>query len=101
MYISVVAVSLSRKITGQALNHGNELENFDNTSVGSGTISNVDLDNDVSGVINATGVLILNTGTAIDNAGLLEATGGGELDVRDGEINNSGLGAKGIVIDAT
>ena len=60
-------------ITGQAA--GNELENFDNTIVGTGTISNVDLDNDAAGVIDATGgTLILNTGTTIDNAGLLEAT---------------------------
>ena len=29
------------------------------------------------------GVLILNTGNVIDNAGLLEATAGGELDVKD------------------
>ena len=63
-------------ITGQAA--GNELENFDNTIVGTGTISNVDLDNDAAGVIDATGgTLILNTGTTIDNAGLLEATASG------------------------
>ena len=87
-------------ITGQAA--GNELENFDNTIVGTGTISNVDLDNDAAGVIDATGgTLILNTGTTIDNAGLLEATASGILDVKDKEINNSGTGTKGIVIDAT
>src|SRR2546428_14194880 len=44
---------------------------------------------------------ILHTGTTIENAGLLEATGGGELDVKDAEINNTGTGTKGIVIDAT
>ena len=87
-------------ITGQAASAGNELNNVDNTIVGTGTISNIDLDN--AGTINATGgTLILTTGTTIDNAGLLEATVSGELDIKDGEINNSGTGALGIVIDAS
>ena len=82
-------------ITGQAANAGNELENFDNAIVGTGTISNVDLDNDAAGTIDATGdTLTLDTGTTIDNAGLLEATAGGTLDVKDGEINNSGTGGR-------
>ena len=89
-------------ITGQAASAGNELENFDNTIVGTGAISNIDLDNDAAGIINATGgTLILNTGATVDNAGLLEATVSGTLDVKDSEINNSGTGPLGIVIDAT
>ena len=89
-------------ITGQAASAGNELNNFDNTIVGTGTISNIDLDNAAAGIIHVTGgTLILNTGTTVDNAGLLEATLGGTLDVKDSEINNSGTGALGIVIDAT
>ena len=87
-------------ITGAAANAGNELENFDNTIVGTGTLSNIHLVNDAAGIIDATGgTLILNTGATIDNAGLLEATLGGTLDVKDSEINNSGTGALGIVID--
>src|SRR5438067_2024899 len=31
-------------ITGQALNHGNELVNFDNAIVGTGTISNLEIE---------------------------------------------------------
>src|SRR6266568_1160362 len=92
-------LALAGTITGAV--GTNELENYDNTIVGSGTISNLDLDNDAGGTIDATGVLILDTHTTIDNAGLLEATGGGELDVKDAEINNTGTGTKGIVIDAT
>jgi hypothetical protein len=69
----------------------NELENFDNTIVGTGTISNLDLDNDAAGIINATGgMLILQTGTTIDNAGLMEATTGGTLHVED-DITNNGV----------
>src|SRR5579864_3450530 len=93
-------LTLAGTITGAAANAGNELDNFDNTIVGSGTISNIDLDNDAAGTIDATGVLILNTGTVIDNAGLLEATGTGELDVKDSEINNTGSAALGISIAA-
>ena len=89
-------------VTGQAASAGNELENFDNTIVGTGAISNIDLDNDAAGIINATGgTLVLNTGATVDNAGLLEATVSGTLDVKDSEINNSGTGPLGIVIDAT
>src|SRR5439155_932630 len=91
-------------ITGQALNHGNELVNFDNAIVGTGTISNLDLYNLATGVIDATGgTLILQTGTTIDNAGLLEATATGTLDVKDAEINNTGatLVTTGIVVDST
>src|SRR5579862_5902054 len=89
---------------GAVASAGNELENFDNTIFGFGTISNLQLVNDVAGVIDATGgTLTLATGAVIDNAGLLEATGHGELDVKDSTIDNTGSSAAGtgIVIDGT
>ena len=50
-------------------------------------------------------MLTLNTGNTINNAGLLEATAGGTLDVQDSTINNTGVdpiaSIKGIVIDGT
>ena len=93
-------------LSGTALITGasgtNELDNVNNTISGAGTISNLDLDNEAAGTINATGgALVLNTGTTIDNAGLLEATASGTLDVQDSDINNSGTGTLGIAIDAT
>ena len=46
----------------------------------------------------ATGILTLATGNPVVNAGLLEAIGGGELDVQDSQINNTGAGLDGIVV---
>ncbi len=58
------------------------------------------LQNDSGGTIDAIdSTLTLNTGNVITNAGLLEATSGGTLDVQDSEIHNTGTGTKGIVID--
>ena len=81
------------------------LENVDNTITGAGTIGNsgngqLALVNDVDGTIHANGqTLTLDTGNTIDNAGLLVASHGGELDVQDSEINNSGsTGVDGIVV---
>jgi probable HAF family extracellular repeat protein/uncharacterized repeat protein (TIGR03803 family) len=71
------------------------LYNVDNTISGAGTIGDayLTLDNETHGVIDATGTnnpLILDTGAnAIINAGLLEATGGGTLDI-DSAVSNSG-----------
>ena len=46
------------------------------------------------------GPLVIDTGTAeVINKGLLEATGGGELDVQDDKIHNVGTGANGIMVD--
>ena len=69
------------------------LENVDNTIIGAGTIGHngdgdLALTNDAHGTIDATGILVLDTGHSIVNAGLLEATSGGELDVKDSEIEN-------------
>ena len=41
------------------------------------------------------------TGNTIDNAGLLLALRGGELDVQDSQINNTGTGLDGIVVTGT
>ena len=84
------------------------LENVDNTISGAGTIGHngdgdLALTNDSHGIIDATGTVVLFTGNAVGNAGLLEATAGGELDVKDSKIENSGNSATGtgIVIDAS
>ena len=37
----------------------------------------------------------------VTNSGLIEATGGGELDIQTGSIDNSGSGATGILVDGT
>ena len=93
-------LTLAGTVTGQAGTY--ELENFHNTIVGTGTISNINIDNDAAGTIEATGgTLVLVTGNTIVNAGLLEATTSGVLDVKDGAINNSGTGSLGIAVDGT
>ena len=81
------------------------LENVNNTIEGNGSIARnlsgsgkLILQNDAAGTINATGVLTLNTGNSITNSGLLEATAGGTLDVRDTSINNQGSGLQGLGI---
>ena len=76
------------------------LENVDNTISGAGTIGHngdgdLALTNDSHGIIDATGILVLDTGHSIVNAGLLEASSGGELDVKDSEIDNTGNNATG------
>ena len=90
------AVALSGTITGKA--NTDQLINTNNVITGSGTISNLTLTNQAGGTINGTGVLILATGKTITNAGLLEATGTGVLDVRDSTIANSGTGLAGMAI---
>ncbi len=81
------------------------LENVNNTIEGNGSIAvnmsgsgTLILQNDAAGTINATGVLTLNTGNSITNSGLLKATAGGTLDVRDTSINNQGSGLQGLGI---
>src|ERR1700728_313585 len=71
------------------------LTNVDNTIIGSGTIGTGDgsltLVNGVDGTIEAAGgTLILNTGNAIDNSGILEAGPGGTLQIID-VVDNAGL----------
>ncbi|MFZ0422007.1 MAG: hypothetical protein WAL80_03930 [Xanthobacteraceae bacterium] len=82
-----------------------ELDNFDNTISGNGTIGGnggLTLVNESAGTIDATGgTLIVDTGNIVTNHGLLEATNSGTLDVQDATIDNDGSGAAGIVIDST
>ncbi len=79
------------------------LENVDNTILGAGTIGDAGngelaLINDVNGTIAAYGVLTFATGNVINNAGVLTALQGGELDIQDCQINNTGTGLDGIVV---
>src|SRR5438045_2266401 len=98
-----VAVSLALHVGSipvQVLYHGNEHVDLDSFPTRRSSDLNLDLDNLAAGVIDATGgTLILQTGTTIDNAGLLEATATGTLDVKDAEINNTGatLDRKSVV----
>jgi hypothetical protein len=84
------------------------LTNVDNTIAGAGQIGTGDgsltLVNEAAGTIDANiagGTLTLDTGNTIVNAGLLEATNGGTLDVQDGTIDNTGTGADGIALGST
>ena len=81
-------------LSGTALISGasksDELENVNKTISGAGTISNLDLVNDSAGTIDATGILAIDTGNTITNAGLMEATGGGILQIDDNVNNASG-----------
>ena len=93
-------ITLTGIITGAAA--ADQLINQDNI-VGFGTISNLALTN--SGIIDATGTIVLDTGTTIDNAGLIEATGAsGVCDIQDSEIDWTGTtatpGTDEIVIGA-
>src|SRR4029079_10981443 len=51
--------------------------------------------------INATGTLTLNTGNTIINAGLLEATAGGTLDIKDAVTNTGTVQAGGTSTTGT
>ena len=93
-----VVLSGTALITGAAKT--NELENVNKTISGAGTISNLTLVNDTAGIIDATRhSLTIETGNTITNAGLLEATAGGTLDIQDNTIANSGGGSLGIKVD--
>jgi hypothetical protein len=83
------------------------LDNYGTIS-GTGQIGNnnggLTLNNESSGTIDANVVLqtlTIQTGNTITNAGLLEATGGGTLDIQDTTIANSGTGSLGIKVDGT
>ena len=111
-----VVLSGTALITGTV--NTNELENVNKTISGAGTISNLTLVNDAAGTIDATGLLVLNTGNTISNAGdcwrrpraarcrstimssihagKLLATGGGELDVQASTITDNTGGTEQI-----
>ena len=104
-----VTLDAGSKIVGNGmLASPDTLENVGNTITGAGTIGDgtgdLALKNDAGGTIDATGTIVLDTDQTVTNAGLLEATGGGKLDVKDGEINWTGttatLGNNGVVIGA-
>ena len=78
---------------------GDTLEgNVNNTILGAGTIGHLGngkltLTNDAAGTIDANvsgQTLTIDTGNSVSNAGLLEATAGGILDMQDA-VNNTGL----------
>jgi hypothetical protein len=78
------------------------LTNVDNTIAGAGQIGdgdgNLTLVNETAGTIDANdanGVLVLDTGNTIVNAGLLEATNGGTLQIDDNVANSGTLAANG------
>jgi hypothetical protein len=95
---------------GHGGNSSATLDNFSTIS-GTGTIGHhgngdLTLDNEACGVIDAVGTLVLDTGNTIGNAGLLEVSSGGVLDVDDSKIDNTGadpLGANptGILVEGT
>ncbi len=81
------------------------LVNADNTIAGSGMIGQGDgdltLQNDAAGIINANlsgEQIIINTGNAVTNAGLFEATNGGVFTIDDRFANSGTLAANGGVI---
>ena len=83
------------------------LTNIDNTISGAGQIGdgdgNLTLVNETAGTIDANdanGVLTLDTGNTIVNAGLLEATHGGTLQIDDSVANSGTLAANGGTIVA-
>jgi hypothetical protein len=78
------------------------LTNIDNTISGAGQIGtgdgNLTLVNETAGTIDANfagGTVALNTGNTIVNAGLLEATNGGTLQIDDSVSNSGTLAADG------
>jgi hypothetical protein len=97
-----VTMSGDAEITGTG--PSDVLTNVDNTISGSGQIGtgdgNLTLVNEAHGVINADvagAALVLDTGHAIVNAGLLEATNGGVLQVDDAVNGGNANIAGGIV----
>ena len=82
------------------------LINVNNTITGSGLIGQGDgyltLQNSAAGIINADvggGQIIINTGNAVTNAGLFEASNGGILRIDDQVANAGTLAANGGLLD--
>ena len=75
------------------------LTNFNFTIMGAGQIGtgdgNLTLINDSGGVIDATGLLVLDTGNNVANAGMMEATTGGTLQLVDSVANTGTVEATG------
>jgi hypothetical protein len=74
-------------------NAGFELVNVNNTISGGGTIgaNGFSLVNQAAGVVdaNSTTLLVIQTSNLVLNAGLLEGTGGGSLELLDTSVNNA------------
>jgi hypothetical protein len=92
----ILSDSAGNEVVGT--NHNAILTNVDNTISGVGEIGtgdgNLVLVNEAAGTIDANvagGVLTLDTGNAIVNYGLLEATSGGTLQVQDAVIGGAAL----------
>jgi len=89
----------------QQASGGLTLHNVDNTIQGAGQIgvNGLSLDNQASGIINATGALTLTGGGTVTNAGLLEATTGGTLQINNTVNNSSNITANGgtVLISST
>jgi hypothetical protein len=77
----------------------------DNAVVGSGFIglSRLTLVNQAGGVIDAsTGTIVLNTsGKSVTNRGLMEASGGGHLNIQNTTVDDSGAGILGVTAGST
>ena len=86
-----IALEGSASVITGAGDPSDELINSGNTISGSGTIEDLTLDNQSGGVIDATGgTLIIDTGHTVTNAGTLEATSGGTLQIEDSVSNAAG-----------
>ena len=93
-------ISLGGSLNSIADDFGAAVLNTDNTIVGAGEIGSGDgvFAVDSSGVVDATGVLLIDTGYSNDpyipdgftNTGLLEATGGGNLEIEATNVTNTG-----------
>ncbi len=87
----------------QAAQAGDVLDNTGNTINGQGSLGNGNLGlvNGTAGVIDANAAgnqLVLDTGTAASNAGLIEATAGGELTLASAVANAGTIAAAGGVV---
>src|SRR5208282_2735645 len=96
------AVSLGTGSQIIATTAGQTLDNVNNVISGAGAIGNdngdLTLDNETAGTIDANvagQMLTIHTGNTITNAGLLEATGGGTLEIADGVDDTTGTIAIG------
>ena len=94
------ALTLSDDANNRVYGSGNTLTNVDNTISGAGQfgVGQLTLVNDAGGTIDATGshALIINTGAnTITNAGLIEATGAGGLNIQSAVTNTGVLETNG------
>jgi FecR protein len=102
-----VTLETGSLIDGNGSDAPDTLDNVNNRITGAGTIGDgsgdLALTNDANGTIDANcSTLTIDTGASqVNNAGLLEATAFGVLDIQDVKINNTGTGSNGIFVDST